>query len=126
MRCVRQLLTIGNPHAQVHTLILQLAIMLEVLSHWLYTNATLAAASKQGYVDHKPLLRMVADEGVDTDPRFGVSGTPWILKTYYYPTVCGAFTAGSEAFLISLYILADPALSTTSTLLLTIVNQVCT
>lgn len=108
----------------MHTLILQLAIILEVLSHWLYTNATLAAASEHGFVDHKPLKRASAFDAEEVDARLGPKGTPWLLKEYYKPDVCGLLTACSELFLITMYMLADPNLSARSTSILQIINQV--
>eukprot|EP00037_Helgoeca_nana_P001797 m.29601 g.29601 ORF g.29601 m.29601 type:complete len:304 (+) comp12126_c0_seq1:28-939(+) len=110
---------------ETHTFLLQLAIILDVLSHWLYTNATLGAASEQGYVDHKP-LKQSSPYGADVDDRFGPKGTPWALRQYYQPAFCGMLTACSETFLITLYMLADPKLSARSTSMLQVMNKICT
>lgn len=60
---------------EIHTLWLQCAIVLEVLSHWLYTSASLAAASAEGYVDHKPLKY-----AHQTSELLGPAATPAILR----------------------------------------------
>jgi hypothetical protein len=60
---------------KMHTLWLQCGIVLEVLSHWLFTSASLAAASAEGYVDHKPIKY-----DHQNSELLGPKATPWILR----------------------------------------------